>query len=43
MAGFPRRQLQPLDSLDATILYFCSDASARATGAIFTIDDGQSL
>ncbi len=43
IAGFPRRQLQPIGSLDAPILYLCSDESAQTTGAVFTIDDGQSL
>jgi NAD(P)-dependent dehydrogenase (short-subunit alcohol dehydrogenase family) len=43
MAGFGRRRLQPIGSLDAPVLYFCSDASASATGSTFTIDDGQSL
>ncbi len=43
IAGFPRRQLQPIRSLDAPILYLCSDESAQTTGAVFTIDDGQSL
>ncbi|MBU6266686.1 MAG: SDR family oxidoreductase [Sphingomonadales bacterium] len=41
--GFPRRRLQPIESLDAPVLYFCSDAARSATGAILTIDDGQSL
>jgi NAD(P)-dependent dehydrogenase (short-subunit alcohol dehydrogenase family) len=43
MAGFGRRRLQAIESLDAPVLYFCSDASAAATGTTFTIDDGQSL
>ncbi len=43
MAGFGRRRLQSIESLDAPVLYFCSDASAAATGTAFTIDDGQSL
>jgi len=43
MAGFGRRRLQDLNSLDFPVLYFCSDASAAATGSTFTIDDGQSL
>ncbi len=43
MAGFGRRRLQSINSLDAPVLYFCSDASAAATGTAFTIDDGQSL
>jgi NAD(P)-dependent dehydrogenase (short-subunit alcohol dehydrogenase family) len=43
IAGFPRRRLQPIASLDAPFLFLCSDASASTTGAILTIDDGQSL
>ena len=43
IAAFLRRRLQPITSLDAPLLYLCSDASAHTTGAVFTIDDGQSL
>ena len=43
MAGFGRRRLQAIESLDFPVLYFCSNASAAATGSTFTIDDGQSL
>ncbi len=43
IAGFHRRALQPIGSLDEPVLYLCSDASAHTTGAVFTIDDGQSL
>lgn len=43
IAGFNRRRLQPVNSLDAPMLYLCSDGSAHTTGAIFTIDDGQML
>lgn len=43
MATFGRRRLQPMNSLDAPVLYFCSDASLAVTGTAFTIDDGQSL
>lgn len=43
IAGFGRRRLQDIDSLDFPVLYFCSDASAQATGSTFTVDDGQSL
>ena len=43
IAGLPRRRLQPIASLDAPVLYFCSDAAASTTGAILSIDDGQSL
>ena len=43
IAGFNRRRLQPINSLDAPVLYLCSDESAHTTGATFTIDDGQLL
>ena len=43
VAAFHRRRLQPIAALDAPLLYLCSDASAHTTGAVFTIDDGQSL
>ena len=43
IAGFTRRRLQPINSLDAPMLYLCSDEAAHTTGAIFTIDDGQML
>ena len=43
VAGFHRRRLQPLESLDAPLLYLCSDASGSTTGAVLTVDDGQSL
>lgn len=43
IAGMHRRRLQPIESLDATVLHLCSDASEAMTGAVLTIDDGQSL
>ena len=43
IAGFPRRRLQAIESLDQPMLFLCSDAAASTTGAILTIDDGQSL
>jgi NAD(P)-dependent dehydrogenase (short-subunit alcohol dehydrogenase family) len=43
IAAFHRKQLQPITSLDAPMLYLCSDQSAHTTGAVLTIDDGQSL
>lgn len=43
VAAFNRRRLQPINSLDAPVLYLCSDESAQTTGATFTIDDGQLL
>ena len=43
IAGFPRRRLQPVASVDAMLLHLCSDAADATTGAVITIDDGQSL
>jgi NAD(P)-dependent dehydrogenase (short-subunit alcohol dehydrogenase family) len=43
VAAFHRKRLQPIDSLDAMMLYFASDASAATTGSTIDIDDGQSL
>jgi NAD(P)-dependent dehydrogenase (short-subunit alcohol dehydrogenase family) len=43
IAGFPRRRLQPIESLDPMVLYLLSDASAGMTGSVITLDDGQSL
>ncbi len=43
IASFPRRRLQPIESLDEPVVHFCSDASLHVTGAIYSIDDGQSL
>lgn len=43
IAAFQRRRLQPIESLDEPVLYFCSDASAHVSGAALSIDDGQSL
>lgn len=43
IAGFPRRRMQPIESLDPMVLYLCSDASSAMTGSVITLDDGQSL
>lgn len=43
IASFPRRRLQPIESLDQTVLYLLSDASKHMTGSVITLDDGQSL
>ena len=43
IAGFPRRRLQGIESLNEPVVYFCSDASGGTTGAVLSIDDGQSL
>jgi NAD(P)-dependent dehydrogenase (short-subunit alcohol dehydrogenase family) len=41
--GFHRRRLLEVEALDDMILYLASDASHAVTGAVFDIDDGQSL
>lgn len=43
IAGFPRRRLQEITTLDEPMVWLMSDASAAATGSVITIDDGQSL
>lgn len=43
VAGFPRRRLQPIESLDPIVLYLLSDASVAMTGSALTIDDGHAL
>ncbi len=43
IAGFHRRRLQDMVSLDAMMLYFSSDASKSVTGSDMVVDDGQSL
>jgi len=43
IAGFHRRRLQDIESLNAMILYYSSDASRMVTGSDIIIDDGQSL
>ncbi|AVA14646.1 SDR family NAD(P)-dependent oxidoreductase [Sphingopyxis sp. MG] len=43
IARFPRRRLQPIETLDAMMLYLCSDAAAGMTGSVIDLDDGQSL
>lgn len=43
VAGFHRRRLMSECDLDGALVYFASDASRAVTGAILTIDDGQSL
>lgn len=43
IAGFQRRRLQAIESLDQPVLYLLSDAAAQTTGAVITVDDGQSL
>lgn len=41
--GWPRRRLMAASSLDGTILHLLSDAAEYTAGAVFTIDDGQTL
>jgi NAD(P)-dependent dehydrogenase (short-subunit alcohol dehydrogenase family) len=43
IASWPRRRLTAIDALDDPMLFFASDASAYVTGALITVDDGQSL
>ncbi|MEW4467893.1 SDR family NAD(P)-dependent oxidoreductase [Parasphingorhabdus sp. JC815] len=43
IAGFHRRRLQEMSSLDAMMLYFSSDAAKSVTGSDIVVDDGQSL
>ncbi len=41
--SFPRKRLRTPADLHAPLLYLASDASAGVTGAVITVDDGQSL
>ena len=43
VASFPRRRMASAGSLDAAVLWLCSDHSAEITGTVVTVDDGQSL
>ena len=43
IADLHRRRLLDSDALDDMLLYLLSDRSRQVTGAVFTIDDGQSL
>jgi NAD(P)-dependent dehydrogenase (short-subunit alcohol dehydrogenase family) len=43
IAGFPRKRLMVEQDLDPMVLYLASTASRAVTGAVFTLDDGQSL
>ena len=43
IAGFPRKRLAQESDLDGTFLLLASDASRTITGALLTVDDGQSL
>jgi len=43
MLGFPRRRLMTLEDLDEVLLFLASDGARATTGAVITVDDGQSL
>lgn len=43
IAGWHRRRLMPIDSLDEMLLFFASDAAQHVTGSVIDVDDGQSL
>jgi NAD(P)-dependent dehydrogenase (short-subunit alcohol dehydrogenase family) len=43
VASFPRQRLRPPSDLHAPLLLFCSDAAVGITGAVISVDDGQSL
>jgi NAD(P)-dependent dehydrogenase (short-subunit alcohol dehydrogenase family) len=43
IAELHRRRFLETDALDDMLLYLLSDRSRQVTGAVFTIDDGQSL
>jgi len=43
IAAFNRQRLMGEDSLDALLLFLCSDASRFVTGSNFLVDDGQAL
>jgi NAD(P)-dependent dehydrogenase (short-subunit alcohol dehydrogenase family) len=41
--SFPKRRLQKPEDLDSTLLLLASDASRAITGALFNVDEAQSL
>jgi NAD(P)-dependent dehydrogenase (short-subunit alcohol dehydrogenase family) len=43
VSGFPRQRLRPATDLHTPLLFLCSDAAMGVTGAVITVDDGQSL
>ena len=43
MKGFPRRRLMEAEDLDASLLMLSGPSARGITGAVITIDDGQSL
>jgi len=43
VAAFPRKRMMDAEAMDNTLLFLAGSHSAATTGAIITIDDGQSL
>jgi NAD(P)-dependent dehydrogenase (short-subunit alcohol dehydrogenase family) len=43
VATFPRQRMRPASDLHAPLLLLCSDAARGITGAVITVDDGQTL
>ena len=43
IAKWPRKRLVEPGALDPMLLYLSSDGSAFTTGAVYTVDDGQTL
>ncbi|MBI1187080.1 MAG: glucose 1-dehydrogenase [Alphaproteobacteria bacterium] len=43
VASFPRRRLMQETDLDDIMAFLCGSSSASVTGAVFTLDDGQTL
>lgn len=41
--SFPRQRMRPATDLHTPLLMLCSDAALGITGAVITVDDGQSL
>lgn len=43
IAGFPRKRVMPIETLDGIAAYCLGPHAKHVTGAVFSIDDGQSL
>ena len=43
ISKWPRKRLMEASDLDPVMLHLVSDAARRVTGAVFTVDDGQSI
>lgn len=43
IAGWPRRRLMPVAALEGAVRYLLSPAADCTTGAVLTVDDGQTL